>query len=683
MRTMGNPLLAPSTLPFALPDYTTITTDHVREAVTAGMQEQLAELAVIAADPAEPTVENVLHAWERSGAVLQRTVAAFGVARSADTTPERDALMAELSPALAAHSDTILLDRGFYERLRALSDRAGRGEVELDTQDAYNLTKRLSEYERGGITLGEDDQQRLRELNTELAALSVEFEQVLSAGRNAAAVHVTDETELAGLSVDERATLRAAAQNRDLDGWLIPIVNTSGQPLLNVLEDRSLRQRMHAASVGRGLSGEHDTRDLLVRLARLRSERASLLDYAHHAAYAHENTCAQSTDAVNGLLARLAPGVVEIAQREAETLAKRLHSADPGAALEPWDWQFLATREAAETGFDTDLLKPYLEFERVLHDGVFAAATALYGITFHERPELVGYTDQARVFEVREEDGTALGAVVLDPYTRPSKKGGAWMTSLVKQAHLTGDLPVVTNTCNVPPPAPGSPSLMTWTNVITLFHEFGHDLHGLLSDVRYPSRSGTAVPRDFVEFPSQVNEIWAWEPSLLTRFARHHETGEALPDEWGDALVAAREESGYHTLERLKAMLLDQAWHQAPLEELPEDGSGVEAFEAAALERAGVAFPLVPPRYRSTYFAHIFSGGYSAGYYSYLWSEVMDADSVAWFRENGGLSREAGETFRRDLLAPAGSVEAMDTYRAFRGADPDVSHLLERLGLGS
>ncbi len=683
MRTMGNSLLAPSTLPFTLPDYATITTDHVREAVTVGMQEQLTELAAIAADTAEPTVENVLHAWERSGAVLDRSVAAFWVARSADTTPERDALMAELSPALATHSDAILLDRGLYERLRALADRAGRGEVELDAQDSYNLQKRLTDYERGGITLGEDDQQRLRELNTQLAALSVEFEQVLSAGRNAAAVHVTDEAELAGLSDDEKATLRTAARARDLDGWLIPIVNTSGQPLLDVLENRSLRQRIHQASVSRGLGGEHDTRDLLVRIVRLRSERASLLGYAHHAAYAHENTCAQNTGAVNDLLARLAPGVVQIAEREAETLAKRLHAADPAAALEPWDWQFLASREAAEAGFDTDQLKPYLEFERVLHDGVFAAATALYGITFHERAELIGYTDQARVFEVRDEDGTPLGAVVIDPYTRPTKKGGAWMTSLVKQAHLTGDLPVVTNTCNVPPPAAGSPSLMTWTNVITLFHEFGHDLHGLLSDVRYPSRSGTAVPRDFVEFPSQVNEIWAWEPALLTQFARHHETGEALPQEWVEALVASREESGYHTLELLKAMLLDQAWHQTPLEELPEDGSGVEAFETAALERAGVAFPLVPPRYRSTYFAHIFSGGYSAGYYSYLWSEVMDADSVAWFRDNGGLSREAGETFRRGLLAPAGSVEAMDTYRAFRGANPDVSHLLERLGLGS
>lgn len=683
MRHMTNPLLTASTLPFALPDYAALTDEHVREAAIVGMQEQLAALEAIATSGEEPTVQNVLHAWERSGATLQRTVSAFMVARSADTTPARDAIMVELSPQLAAHSDAILLHRGLYDRLRALADRAARGEVELDEQDAYALQKRLSDYERGGITLSEDDQQRLRELNAQLATLSVEFEQNLSAGRNAAAVHVTDETDLAGLSEEEVARLRAAAADRGLDGWLIPIVNTSGQPLLDVLEDRTLRERIYRASVGRGLTGEHDTRDQLVRIVRLRSERASLLGYAHHAAYAHEHTCAGGTDAVNDLLSRLAPGVLQLAEREADALTRRLQAEEPGAELEPWDWQFLATREAAEASFDTDQLKPYLEFERVLHEGVFAAATALYGINFRERPELVGYTDEARVFEVREEDGTPLGAVVIDPYTRSTKKGGAWMTSLVDQAHLTGDLPVVTNTCNVPPPAPGSPSLMTWTNVITLFHEFGHDLHGLLSDVRYPSRSGTSVPRDFVEFPSQVNEIWAWEPALLAQYARHHETGDPVPQEWIEALVASREESGYHTLESLQAMLLDQAWHQAAPEELPEDGSGVEAFEAAALERSGVAFPLIPPRYRSTYFAHIFAGGYSAAYYSYLWSEVMDADTVAWFRANGGLSREAGEIFRRTLLAPGGSVEAIETYRRFRGADPDVVHLLERLGLGT
>ena len=678
---MPNPLLVPSSLPFALPDYAHLTDAHVREAAEQGMAEHLAELEAIATETAPATVENVLHAWERSGQILDRTTSAFLVARSADTTPERDAIMVDLAPRLAAHQDAILLHRGLYDRLRELAARAEAGEVTLDEQDAFLLEERLRHHERSGITLREQDQQRLRELNGELASLTTAVDQAVTAGRNAAAVHVTDEAELAGLSEQERSGLRAAAQDRGLDGWLIPVVNTSGQPLLALLQDRGLREQVYRASVGRGLSGPHDTRDLVVKAARLRAERASLLGYPHHAAYAHEVSCARTTAAVNDLLGRLAPGVLELAAREAQALQDRLEHDHPGATLEPWDWQFLATREAAERSFDTDRLRPYLEFARVLHDGVFAAATALYGLTFHERPELVGYTDQTRVYEVREEDGSVLGAVLIDPFTRPTKKGGAWMTSLVDQATLTGARPVVTNTCNVSPPAPGSPSLMTWTNVITLFHEFGHDLHGLLSDVRYPSRAGTSVPRDFVEFPSQVNEVWAWEPGLLSAYARHHATGEPVPPEWVEALRASREESGYHTLESLQAMLLDQAWHQTPLEELPEDGSGVEAFEAAALERAGVAFPLIPPRYRSTYFAHIFAGGYSAGYYSYLWSEVMDADTVAWFQEQGGMTRAAGEAFRRGLLGPGGSVEAMDSYRTFRGADPDVAHLLARLGL--
>lgn len=688
---MTNPLLSPSVLPFSLPDYATLTDAHVREAMETGMAEQLSALRMLAEDTEPATVANVLHAWETSGATLDRTLSAFWVAKSADTNDERDAIMAEFAPRLAAHSDTIMLDTGLYARLTALRERADAGEVELDEQDEFVLDERLRAYERGGITLDEPGQARLRELNGELATLSTEFDRLLVTGRAAAAVHVTDEAELAGLGEDDKAGLRGAAEAKGLEGWLITLTNTTGQPILDSLEHRGLRERVYRASVDRGLGrdgagAEHDTREILVRIARLRAERASLLGYEHHASYVHQVGCARTTDAVNDLLGRLAPGAVQIAQREADALGELLHTLEPGATLEGWDWQFLASRSAGES-FDTGQLTPYLEFERVLHDGVFAAATALYGITFHEREELVGYTQEARVFEVREEDGSALGLVVLDPYTRPTKKGGAWMTSIVDQSHLLGDLPVVTNTCNVPPPAPGSPSLMTWTNVITLFHEFGHDLHGLLSDVRYPSRAGTSVPRDFVEFPSQVNEIWAWEPALLARYARHHETGEPVPSEWIDQLVDSRTETGYHTLELLKAMILDQAWHQTPLTELPQDGSGVEAFEAAALEAAGVAFPLIPPRYRSAYFHHIFGGGYSAGYYSYLWSEVMDADTVAWFREQGdednpgGMTRSAGDTFRRELLGRGGSIEALETYRRFRGRDPEVAPLLERLGL--
>ncbi|MGJ6980524.1 M3 family metallopeptidase [Aestuariimicrobium soli] len=688
MTAPKNPLLTPSTLPFQLPDYATLTTDQYREGVEVGMREQLAALELIATDESPATVENVLEAWERSGATLERSINAFWVARSADTTPERDALMAEFSPKLAAHSDTIALDARLHRRLQALRQRADAGEVTLDEQADWLLTERLRDYDRNGIGLPADQQGRLKDLNSELAGLSTTFDTLLTAGRNAAAVHVTNADELAGLAADEVQALAENAAARGLDGWLIPIVNTSGQPVLDSLENRDLRRRVYEASVGRNLSGDHDSRETLVRIARLRAERAVLLGKPNHAAWAHEITCAGSTEAVNDILGRLTPGVVALVEKEAAILQARLHEDDPAATLEPWDWQFYATREAASSAFDTDQLKPYLEFERVLVEGVFAAATALYGITFVEHPELVGYTDQARVFEVLEADGSRLGAVVIDPYTRPTKQGGAWMTSIVDQSELLGDLPVVTNTCNVPPPAQGSPSLMSWDNVITLFHEFGHDLHGLLSDVRYPSRSGTNVPRDFVEFPSQVNEIWAWEPSLIARYARHHETGEPVPAEWIEALVANRQESGRDTFELLAAMLLDQAWHQACADELPESGEGVEAFERAALERAGALSPLVPPRYRSSYFSHIFASGYAAGYYSYLWSEVMDADTVAWFREQGdadnpgGMTREAGERFRRELLGRGGSIDAKESYRRFRGRDPEVGPLLARLGLG-
>lgn len=682
---MTNPLLSPSSLPFALPDYAHLTDAHVREALEVGLVEQLDELRAIAAATEEPTVANTLEAWERSGATLKRTLDAFWVAKAADTNPERDAIEEEFAPRLAAHDDAILLDPALYARLRALADRRDAGEVTLDEEAAFLLDRRLRDFDRGGIALDDATQERLRALNGEIATAESSFERLLVAGRNAAGVHVTDEAELAGLGDGERARLRESATAAGLDGWLIDLTNTTRQPILTSLEHRPLRERVHRASVARGLGGEHDTRELLLRLARLREERALLLGYPHHAAYVAEVGCAGTTETVSTMLSQLAAGAVIRAREEEAELRARFAELEPGATFEAWDWLFVADRERqARFALDEGLLRPYLEFDRVLHEGVLAAATALYGITFHARPDLVGYVPTAQVFEVREEDGAVLGAVVIDPFTRPTKRGGAWMTSIVDQSHLLGDLPVVTNTCNVAPPAPGTPSLMSWDNVITLFHEFGHDLHGLLSDVRYPSRSGTSVPRDFVEFPSQVNEIWAFEPSLLARYAVHHATGEPMPAEWVEAIRGSRDfGGGFDATESLAAMLLDQAWHTTPADALPTDPAEVEAFEQAALAAAGIDVPLVPPRYRSAYFSHVFGGGYAAAYYSYVWSEIMDADTVAWFRDHGGLSREAGEQFRRGLLGRGGSIDSMDVYRAFRGADPDLGHLLERMGISA
>ncbi len=679
---MTNTLLQPSTLEFQLPDYAAITDADVREALETGMAQQVAELEAVAADTEPATVANTLGAWERSGATLMRALNAFWVAKAADTSPERDAIMAEFMPKLAQHSDAILLNTALFNRLREVATRRAQGEVDFDDQEAHLLHERLREFKRGGIQLPEEDKARLRELNAELARLSTEFEQHIVAGRNADSVLVTDPEELHGLSDDDRAAARDLATDAGQEGWLLALVNTTGQPVLPSLRNRDLRKRVYDASINRGLGGEHDTRQLVLDTLALRDERARLLGFEHHAAYVADDGCAKTTENVTTMLTRVAPGVLEITRREAAELEARFLIDHPAGTFEAWDWDFYAARSAAENAVDGEALKPYLEFERVLVNGVFAAATKLYGITFHLRPELVGYTADAGVFEVREESGETLGAVVIDPFTRPTKQGGAWMTSIVDQSHLLADAPVVTNTCNFPKPAAGAPSLLTWDNVITLFHEFGHDLHGLLSDVRFPSRSGTATPQDFVEYPSQVNEIWAWDPELLENYAVHHATGEPMPVELREALVANRRQGiGRNTFETTSAMMLDQSWHTTAAEALPTSVDEVEAFEVAALQAWGVWFPLVMPRYRTTYFAHIFAGGYAASYYSYLWSEVMDADTVAWVMDNGGLNRGVGEKFRRGLLAVGGSVPVMEAYEKFRGAAPDVAHLMARIGL--
>ncbi len=678
-----NTLLRPSILPYGIQDFAAISDEHYREAATVGMAEHLAEIEAIAADPNPATVANVLDAWEASGQTLRRTLTAFFTRQSADTNDTLDAIEEELAPKLAAHTDAILLNRELYERCVQLRQRADAGEVDLDPQAAWLLSENLREFRQRGVGLDDAGQARLRHLNAQIAALQTEFSQVVIAGRNAAAVHVVDEAELDGLGEDDLAACREAAERRGVDGWVLELINTTGQPMLATLRNRSLRERLFRASVGRGIGGEHDTRAIVVRLARVRAERATLLGYEHAAAAVADQGCAKTTAAVNEILHRVGPAGVANAKREAEALQLQLDGIEPGATLEPWDWQYLAERERVRRfSLDDALLRPYLAFDRVLVDGVFTAATDLYGITFHRRDDLTGYTADCVTYEVHDADDSPMALVVIDPYARPSKQGGAWMTNLVDQNHLLGELPVVTNNCNLTRPAPGKPALMSWDNVITLFHEFGHDLHGLLSDVRYVSRSGTETPRDFVEFPSQVNEMWAWDPEVIARYARHHETGEPIPAEWIEIKLAARHfDEGYEATETFAAMLLDQAWHQASLDELPTDPSEVEAFEQAALAAVGMDYRLVPPRYRTTYFSHVWGGGYAAAYYSYLWSEVMDADTVAWFTERGGRTRENGEIFRRELLARGGSVDVMESYRTFRGADPDVRHVLERRGL--
>ena len=674
----ANPFARPSSLPYQLTPWADVRAEHYLPAVEAGMERRLAELQAIADDTEPVTVANVIEAWERSGQLLGRALGAFWTVQPADTTDELDAIDAEISPKLARFGDAIYQNLALYERVVQLDERVRHGAVEADAAARYWLERRLRDFVRAGVGLPEAEQARLRELNARLAELTSAFGRAALAGSNAAAVLVSDEAELAGVSESTRAGARSAAQSRGLEGWLLELDSCTPQGVLSEAADRRLRQRVHAAAVSRGWSGEHDTRTLLVEITRLRAERARLLGYPHHAEYVAADACAKTSDAVRAMLGRLVPAAVRNARAEAAELQQLQDE-----PLQPWDWEYRAEQlKARRYSFDSGLLRPYLELERVLHEGVFAAATALFGITFAERDDLAGYNDEVRVFEVFDADGTGVGLFLADYYTRSGKQGGAWMNNIVDQNHLLGQPPVVVNNLNIAKPPAGQPTLLTWEEVNTLFHEFGHALHGLLSDVRYGSQSGTATPRDFVEFPSQVNEMWSLDPALLRRYAVHHETGEPIPAEWIENLRAAEVfNQGWATTEMLAASLLDQAWHSTPIDDLPAEPDEVAAFEAAALAAAGVDYPLAPTRYRSTYFKHIFEGGYSAGYYSYLWSEVLDADTGAWFLGNGGLTRANGERYRERLLARGGSIEAMDAYRDFRGADPEIAHLLRRRGL--
>ncbi|WP_282949001.1 M3 family metallopeptidase [Cellulomonas endometrii] len=680
-----NPFATPSTLPYALPDYARIREEHYRPALLAGMAEHRAEIEAVAASAEAPTVENTLEALERSGRLLHRAATAFFNQSSSDSTPGLEELEEEIAPLLAAHEDALYLDRRLFARVEALRDAAEAGELELAPDTAWLLHRQHTAFVRAGVRLDDAAQDRLRELNAEITRLETVFGRQLLAETNDSAVLVTDETQLDGLAEDARAAAAEAATRRGHEGaWLIDLILPTQQPALASLTNRALRERLHTASVRRGgRGGENDTRATLLAMARLRAERARLLGYPHHAAYIAEDATAKTPEAVADMLGRLAPAAVANARVEAADLEAALQRDVPGATLEAWDWAYYAEQVRKERrSLDDSLLRPYLELDTVLTKGVFHAAHELYGLTFTERPDLVGYHPDVRVFEVHDADGSGLGLFLGDYWTRDSKRGGAWMNNLVDQSAMLGEQPVVVNNLNIPKPPAGQPTLLTWDEVITLFHEFGHALHGLFSDVRYPSQSGTEVPRDFVEYPSQVNEMWAWDPAVLRSYAVHHVTGEPMPSQWVDTMLASRQDGeGFATTEYLGAALLDQAWYRLAPEDVPTDVEQVEAFEAAALAAAGVAFAPVPPRYRTTYFNHVFGGGYSAGYYSYIWSEVLDADTVTWFEENGGLKRENGDAFRARLLSRGGSVDPMAAFRDLRGRDPEIAPLLARRGL--
>ncbi len=677
-----NPFFAESPLPHQLPPFDRIDDAHYAPAFERGMADQIAEIEAIAGASEPPTFENTIVALERSGQLLNRVAATFFALSSADTNDAINAIRNEMAPRLAAHTDRMLLDAGLFARVEALYEQ--RADIGLDDESRRLVEEYYVDFVRAGARLSDPEKERMQAINARLAALSSRFTQNVLDEVNASAVVVESRDELAGLSEGQIAAAVAAAEARDLEGrYVIPLLNTSGQPALASLEDRGLRERIARTSLARGSQGgEYDNRGVITEMARLRAERADMLGYPNHAAYILERQTARTVGAVNDRLASLAPPAVANAEREAADLQAMAEAEGADIELAAWDWSYYTEKVRAERyAFDASQLRPYFEMDNVLENGVFFAANRLYGLTFEERPELPVYHPDVRVWEVFDVGGEALGLFIGDFYARPSKRGGAWMNAYVSQSHLMETSPVVGNHLNVPKPPDGEPTLLTFDEVTTMFHEFGHALHGFFSDVRYPYFAGTSVPRDFVEYPSQVNEMWATWPEVLRNYAVHHETGEPMPADLLDRVLATQQfNQGFATTEYLAASLLDMAWHQLTADEVP-DAAGVEAFEAAALEAAGVALATVPPRYRSTYFSHIWSSGYSAGYYSYIWSEVLDADSVEWFKENGGLLRENGDHFRSTLLSKGGSIEALDLFRAFRGAEPDIGPLLVRRGL--
>ena len=679
--TAANPFFTESVLQFGYPPFAAIDESHYLPAFERGMTEQLAEIEAITSDAEPAGFANTIIPLERSGQLLNRVARVFFSLSSADTNEQIRALEQQLAPRLAAHQDAILLNGALFARVRSLYQQ--REALALPAEADRLLERYYIDFVRAGAALDVAQQARMKQINEEIAGLETRFSQNVLSEVNDLALVVTSREQLAGLEQTTVATAAEAAVARGLaDQFVIPLLNTSSQPALSSLQNRALRERLHRTSLSRGSrGGEYDNREVLSEVLRLRAERAQLLGYDNHAHYVLETETARTVAAVNQRLAELTGPAVANARREAEDLQQLIYDSGEDFVLASWDWDYYTEKlRAARFAFDAGQLRPYLELNNVLQRGVFFAASELFGLDFQERTDLPVYQEDVRVFEVFDDSGTSLALFIADFYARPSKRGGAWMNAYVSQSHLFDSHPVVANHLNITKPAAGEPTLLTFDEVTTLFHEFGHALHGMLSNVEYPYFSGTSVPRDFVEYPSQVNEMWATWPEVLQNYALHYRTGEPMPAELLEKVLSTRTfNQGFATTEYLAASILDQALHQLTQDAIPAAADIME-FETAALTEAGIALAEVPPRYRSTYFSHIM-GGYSAGYYSYIWSEVLDADTVEWFKENGGLLRENGDHFRTTLLSRGGSADAMALFRQFRGRNPDITPLLVRRGL--
>ena len=678
-----HPLLDESSLPYGLPDFAAVRDEDLEPAIRAAIDDHAAEVAAISSSPEASTVENTVIALERSGQALHRVLSVFYGLLGPDATPARLDVDRVVSPLLAAHHSAVMTDPVLYARVDAVAAALEAGELDVDDETARLIRRHHRDLLRAGAALEDGARARLTAIDTRLAELTTEFGENLLASTTELAVPVADESELAGLPESMRASLAASAEQAGLEGWLIPLGLPTVQPISAWLDDAGLRGRVMEASMKRGSTAGHDNTPIVLEIVRLRAERAELLGLRCHADHVLAVETAETPEAARGLLIDVVDAAVTNARNEAKDL---LGGED--RSLDPADWAWESERLRSERySVDDATVRPYFELETVLRDAVMYSAEQLYGLRFAERPDLAGYLPDVRVVEVfddeRSERDAGIGLLLLDYYARPTKRGGAWMTSFRDQSRLLDSRPVIVNVMNLSRPAEGEPTLLTMDEVTTMFHEFGHALHGLLSDVEYPVFSGTSVPRDFVEFPSQVNEMWARRPEMLAHYARHRETGEPIAAELVERMrEAERFGEGQATVEYLAAALLDLAWHSLTLEQAREV-TDVDAFESKVLADAGLDVPGIEPRYRSRYFQHVFAGGYSAAYYSYFWAEVLDADAAEWFVESGGLQRSSGDAMRREVLSRGGAIDFLDAYRSLRGSDPDPAALLRRRGLDS
>jgi peptidyl-dipeptidase Dcp len=677
-KTRSNPFASPSTLPFQAPAFDRIEVAHFEPAFEVAMREQLVEVRAIASQSAEPTFENTLVALERSGAMLRRVQPVFAALVLANTSDALQRVQRVVAPRLAEHADAIQLDPALFARIARIHEK--RDQLGLGAEQRRLVERYHRDFVRAGARLTEPEKVRLRAMNQELARLSTSFANKLLAATAAGALVIDDRSELAGLSEGEIAAAAAAAQTRGMPGkYVLALQNTTQQPALASLSNRAVRRRLYEASIRRADRGDdNDTRAIVARLAELRAERARLLGFATHADFILDNETAKTPAAAIALLSQVVPPATARARAEATAIQAMIDRQGGGFKLAPWDWQYYAEQvKRAEYELDAAAIKPYFELDRVLTDGVFFAANKMYGLTFKERTDLPVYHPDVRVFDVFEADGSHLALFYGDFFARDAKRGGAWANSFIGQSKLLGTTPVVSNVSNFTKPAAGQPALLSFDNVTTMFHEFGHTLHAIFSGITYP-RLGP-VPRDFAEFPSQFNEHWALEPTVFANYAKHHQTGAPMPSALVERIrKSGKFNQGYETTEAGAAALLDLAWHTQPAGTRTPD---VDAFERDALTRAKVDLAEVPPRYRSSYFSHIWASNYSAAYYAYLWSVVLDHDGYDWFVENGGMTRANGQRFRELILSRGNTEDPAELFRAFRGRGPDIRPLLRARGL--